>query len=194
MSFLQTYAKEILSILVPLVIWTLNNFFKARAKLILAKPHAFSFLIQEPLLSQEGQVIRESQNVQTISHLVINSGRESATNVELTFNWKPMYLNLWPVRRFEEHTNSDRRYTIVFDSFAPGESITCELLSINQDLPTLLTVRSEQCVAKEINMQPQPIVGNWFRRAIIFILFLGISTAIYWSITILQFLILNTPL
>jgi hypothetical protein len=110
MAFLETYGKEIVALLVPLVTWSLNTFFKAKAKLLLATPHTFTFLVQEPLRDQQGNVLRPTQTIQ------------------------------------------------------PNEYLGCEIFSINADLPNLLTVRSNQCVARTVNMYPQPVVANWQRR------------------------------
>jgi hypothetical protein len=48
MQFLTTYAKEIISIAVPIVLWILNRIVEAPAKLVQGIRHAFTFLLQEP--------------------------------------------------------------------------------------------------------------------------------------------------
>lgn len=47
---LQTYGKEIFALLVPFVAWVLNTLFRSRAKLIIARPHAFTFYVVTLLL------------------------------------------------------------------------------------------------------------------------------------------------
>ena len=103
MSWAQTYAKEIISILIPFIAWTLNTLSKGKTRLQTAHTHVFTFLVQEPLINQQGVTVAATQVVHTKSIIVRNVGRETATKVELVFNWKPMYLNIWPVRHFEEH-------------------------------------------------------------------------------------------
>jgi hypothetical protein len=193
MALLETYGKEIVSLLVPLITWALNTFFRARTKLLLANPHTFTFLVQQPLLNAQGQQIAPTQTVHTRSDLISNTGKQTATYVELVFNWKPLCINIWSLRHFKEYTEPDNRYVMIFDSLAPNEYLNCESLSINNDLPNLLTVRSDQCVAQNITMYPQPAVPNWQRRIAIALLLAGLAAVVYIAIVLLQFLVLKTP-
>jgi hypothetical protein len=194
MTFIETYGKEIVALLAPLITWALNTFLRAKAKLEFALPHQFTFLVQEPLIGPNGNQISTSQTVHTNSFIIRNSGRETATKVELVFNWKPMCLNLWPVRHFEEYQESDRRYVMIFDSLAPGEVLSCEVLSVNAELPNLITVRSAQCVAQNIFMYPQPIVSTKIRIIATVLMGLGLAAFVYLAILLIQFLVLKTPL
>jgi hypothetical protein len=194
MSILETYGKEIVSLLVPLVTWALNIYFKAKAKLFLASPHTFTFLVQQPLLDPQGNQISPTQTVHTRSHIINNSGKETATNVELVFNWMPPCINVWPSRHFDHHTEPDNRYVMIFPSLAPNEFLGCELLSINFNLPDLITVRSDQCVAQTITMFPQPAVKNWQRRVATALILAGLALVVYVTIILLQVLVLKTPL
>ena len=194
MAFLETYGKELVALLVPFITWTLNTLFRAKAKLLLASPHSFTFLVQQPRLDAQGNIISPAQTVQTISFVLRNAGKETATNVELVFNWKPLCLNVWPSRHFAEHTEPDNRYVLIFDSLAPNEVVGCELLTINDQLPVLITARSDQCAAQTIEMYPQPVVKNWLRRVGVFFMLAGLALVVYMAILLLQFLVLKTPL
>lgn len=193
MEILQTYAKEIFALFVPLFTWILNNWFRDKAKLQLARPHGFTFLVDEPLKDPEGNVVSHKQTVHTVSHVITNSGRETATDVELVFNWKPLCINIWPARHYTEHTESDGRFVMLFDSLAPGEQIGFELLTINSELPNLVNARSNQCTAETIAMYPQPVLSPWKRKLAVFLLFAGIAFTVYAAVLILQFLVLSTP-
>lgn len=193
MEFIHQYAKEIFSIVVPIITWILNNKFKAKAKLQLAVPHSFTFMVQEPLRNAEGEIIRPTQGVYTASRVLKNSGKETATNVELVFNWKPLCINIWPSRHYTEHLEPDNRYIIVFDSLAPNEQIGVEVLSVNNELPALINARSDQCTATVVEMYPQVAVQAWKRKIASLLIFLGLSFAIYIFIVSLQFLILAAP-
>lgn len=194
MTFLEIYGKEVVALFVPLLTWVLNTFFRAKARLFLANPHTFTFLVQTPLLDPQGNQIAPRQTVHTRSLMVWNAGKETATKVEWVFNWKPLCLNVWPSRHFQEHTEQDNRYVIIFESLAPNEYVGCELMSINADLPVLLTVRSDQCVAQTINMYPQPVASNVRRRIRAVLQFAGLALLVYLAILIVQFLVLKTPL
>jgi len=193
LTILETYGKEIVSLLVPIVTWVLNTFFKAKAKLLLANPHTFTFLVQQPRYDANGKMISPTQTVNTRSLMVWNNGKETATKIEWVFNWKPECVNIWPPRHFEENTEPDGRYILVFPSFAPDEGLTCEIFSINTDLPELIVVRSDQCVAQTITMYPQPVVPNWQRMTAVALMMAGLALVVYVTIIVLQFLILKTP-
>lgn len=193
MTFLETYGKEIVALLVPLLTWVLNTFFRAKARLFLANPHTFTFLVQQPLLNPQGQQIAPNQTVHTRSLMVWNAGKETATKVEWVFNWKPHCLNVWPSRHFQDHTEPDGRYVVIFDSLAPNEYVGCELMSINADVPALIMVRSDQCVAQNVNMYPQPIVSNARRRVRTILQLSGLALIVYLAILLVQFLVLKTP-
>lgn len=193
MSFFQIYAKEIVSLVVPFLAWALSRFFKAKAKLILASPHSFTFLVQEPRRDSEGNVLSQTQNVRTTSYLLKNTGSDAANSVEIVFNWKPLCINIWPSRHITEHVEPDKRYVVILESLAPDEFVGFELLSVNDELPNLVTVRSEQCVAKYVDMYPQQIVKPWLARLAATMMVLGGAAAIYFLLLLLQFLILGTP-
>lgn len=194
MSFVETYGKELFSLLVPLVTALVGLAFKAKAKLSVSHPHQFAFLVDQPMRDDEGNEMSPTQTVRTRQHIVTNSGRETATRVEMVFNWKPMCINLWPLRHHEEHILPDRRYVLIFDSLAPGETIGVELLSVNSDLPNLANVRSAECVAREIELLPQPVVSNAMKRLALTLMVLGLAAAVYLTILLLQFLLVQTPL
>ncbi|QIY78340.1 hypothetical protein [Chromobacterium violaceum] len=193
MTILNQYGKEITSLLVPLLTWTLNNISKRGVKLIASTPHRFTYLVNQPLIDKDGTVIKETQNAETLSYLIQNEGTETAKNVEVVFNWEPMCLNIWPQRKYTATKQDHNRYILNFDSLSPGEYISCEVLSVNQKMPEVITVRCEQSMAKYIEMRPQRVVPNYIINFIVLLCFMGIGAAIYLLIVILQFLTLNTP-
>ena len=194
MNFLQSYAKEIIALVVPFITWFLNARFRARAKLVWSRPHGFSFLVQQPLRDAQGQVIRPNQLVNTQSLLVSNNGRDTATKIEAVFNWKPQHLNLWPVRHYGEIVEPDNRYILTFESLAPGEQVAIEILSINVDLPPLLILRSDQSVAEEVRMVTTRFVPMWAQSLAQLVFFVGIGAMVYVVIVLVQFLVLQTPI
>lgn len=194
MTLVETYGKEIVAIATPLITWVLNTFFKSKAKLLLASPHTFTFLVQQPLVGTDGKQISPTQTVKTRSLMLRNAGREPATNLEWVFNWKPLCINVWPSRHFDEHVETDGRYVMIFPSLAPGEYLGCELFSINADLPNLIIVRSDQCVAQTIAMYPQPVRPAWQRKLATLFWLAGLGVAVYGALLLLQFLVLKTPL
>jgi hypothetical protein len=193
MEFIRNYGKELVSLAVPFITLVLSALFRAKARLVQAIPHTFTFLVQEPLKDAEGKVIKPTQTAHTRSNLIGNTGRETAGGVEVVFNWKPQYINVWPPRHYDERIETDKRFTLMFGSLAPNEFINIESLSINNDLPEIVLVRSDQCVAETIAVFPQQILPIWKRNLILVVFFFGLAAIVYLSIVLLQFLILGTP-
>ncbi|MCE2745958.1 MAG: hypothetical protein LW710_08630 [Burkholderiales bacterium] len=193
MDFISTYGKEIVALLVPFVTWFLNVGVKPRAKLIWTSPHSFTFLVQEPLRDAEGNVLSSSQKVETASIKIINTGRDTANKIEMIFNWKPHYINLWPVRHYEQKTDPDGRHILIFENLSPKEEIGIEVMSINADLPALLLVRSAECIAKNVALTWFQFVPAWKVNIARTLILVGFSTSVYWLISLIQFLVLKTP-
>ncbi|ELG86638.1 hypothetical protein A311_03556 [Escherichia coli KTE146] len=192
MSFFSLYGKELFSFFIAILTWILNNRFKSKAKLSYGYQHGFTFLLNEPLRNANGEVISNSQLVYTRSIILVNEGRESATNISLVFNYKPMHINFWPVHHFEENIEQDGRYIIKFESLAPGESIQCEILSINTEVPSILSIRSKECVAEPVNIVMQKSISNIVLRCYQLLILLGTGTLTYLIIVILQWLVTKT--
>jgi hypothetical protein len=193
MDFISKYGKEIVSLIVPFITWFLSSGIRARAKLVWTSPHSFTFLVQEPLRDENGEVLRATQKVCTASIKIINTGRETANKVELVFNWKPHYINLWPVRHYEQKNDQDNRHILVFENLSPKEEIGLEIMSINADLPALLLVRSAECTAQSIQLMWVKLVAPWKITVVRILIFLGFSAFIYGVIALIQFLVLRTP-
>jgi hypothetical protein len=193
MDFIATYGKEVVALLVPFITWVLNVGLKAKVKLIWASPHAFTFLVQEPLHGSDGKVVTQTQKVCTASIKVMNTGRETANNVELVFNWRPHYLNLWPVRHYEVKTDQDNRHILIFTNLSPKEEIGIEIMSINADLPALLQVRSAECQALNVPLMWIKRIAPWKISIARVLLLLGFSSALYWLLALVQILVLKIP-
>jgi hypothetical protein len=173
------YTKEIISICVPLSIWFLNRRFQPSARLIHSIRHTFRFLIPEPLRDPEGKIIRPTQSANVTSLAVTNVGRTPAKNVELVFNWKPAFVNVWPLRHYTTLDSPDGRHSIVLESLAPKEVFGMELLAINQELPGLCNVRSEQTESVQKQMIPQIVQPVWFIGVLGWLLAAGCVATVY---------------
>ena len=193
MEIIKTYGKEIISILVPILTWVLNKYGKSKVNLLVSQPHKFIFFVQDPTIQADGSISNVSKNVHTISYLIQNSSNETATKVELIFNWKPQYFNIWSPREHSTKLLDDGRYMLSIESLSPKETFQCELLNVNSELPYLLTVRCNECVGRFIEMYPQPIMKNWIRRTLYTFCVLGFVSSIYLTLTLLQLVILKTP-
>lgn len=193
MPFFETYAKEIVSLSIPILTLIIDRFFRLKVKLLRATPHVYTFIVPEPIFNDQGKIIKESQSVNTVSYLIKNAGSLTATGVEIVFNWKPPCVNIWPIRPFDERNAQDGRYVMIFNNLSPGEIIGLELIAVNRDNPDIVNVRSEQCRAKTIEMYPQPVAPKWKVNLFVFFALLGFGAAIYIVLNVLQFIILKSP-
>jgi len=191
--FFEIYAKEIVSAVVPILLWLLTRLTQSKVKLRYASPHDFTFLVDEPVHDKDNKVVSQKQTVHTITHLVMNVGTKTATNVEVVFNVKPRYINLWPIRHFEPHLEQDDRYVMVFSSMAPREQISLHVFTLQGQSPGLLNVRSDQAIGEKIGMRMYPFVARWRVILIQALALLGLGASVYLLLELLQFIVLKTP-
>ncbi|CAI1030555.1 Uncharacterised protein [Serratia entomophila] len=192
MELFKLYGKEIFSVFIALLTWVLNNYFKGKAKLSYGYSHEFTFLLDELVLDQDGNATEDKKWAHTRSLILVNEGRESATKVSIVFNYKPMHINFWPVHHFEEQLEKDKRYIVTFENIPPKDSIRCELLSVNQELPAVLSIRTKECVGKQVNLAPMKTINPTLAKFYILLFFMGIGTITYMVIMLLQWLIVKT--
>ncbi|MDR6114894.1 MULTISPECIES: hypothetical protein [unclassified Sphingomonas] len=188
LAVLQTYSKEIVTILGVFLTFGLNRFLKSRAKLIFGRRHAFISLIEEPLKDANGNVISARQTLRTESVMIRNDGREPAKNIEIVFNWKPQSLNVWPVRHYEERDSQNNRWSIKLDSLASGEELNLEVFSVNHDIPAILTIRSEDQLARMVEFELVRSLSSRVKSLLIAMMVLGLATLFYMLGILVQFL------
>jgi hypothetical protein len=118
MGFIEMYGKELVALFVPFVTWFVNAIFKSKAKLTSAVPYDFTFLVDEPLLDKQGNQVKPTQTIAVRSHFITNEGKETTTNLEIIFNWRPPYLNVLPQRHFEILVTPDnKRHVLRFRAY-----------------------------------------------------------------------------
>lgn len=178
-QLIAAHQTEIWSIVTVILGSLIGRIFRLRPRLFYSVDHSTNILIDQPLLDHDGKQLAPSQLVRTASITVQNTGLNPARGVEVAFNWKPPILNLSPARAFAEVRSAFDRYSLKFDSFAPGESTTIEIMSINAELPMMTAVRSDDCVGQLINMAPQRVWPQWMLRSIALIMLVGAATLVY---------------
>ena len=188
MELLQAYSKEAFAV-VPVVLgFFINRIFRMRPKVLYSVRHTSNYVVDEPLLDSEGNVLQERQIVRTASIVSENAGLQAAKGVEYTFNWKPPIYTVFPGRAFTTEQTEMGRWSIRLDSLAPGEVFGIELMSINQDLPLISAMRSEETPGKLITMVPQREYPAWFNRTAFAILALGMVTLLYLTALLIEWL------
>jgi hypothetical protein len=186
--FLQQYLKEIAAVACVFVAYLLNQHLKPRAKLIYGVRDETSLLVEEPLRDANGNQIAARQILHTTSLSITNVGKETAKNVEITFNWKPQFLNVWPARHFEERPSQHERHTIFLESMAPAEMFGIDMMSINRQLPMITVVRSDECEAKKVEMEPTIVHPKWFVAIVAVLMVSGLGVIFYAIISLIDFI------
>lgn len=188
LEVIQTYSKEIFSLGSVFVAFVLNRLFRLRPNLIYSVRHSTNYIVDEPLKDADGKVVFDKQIVRTASIVSENTGLSAAKGVEFTFNWKPPIYNVWPGRAFSVEETGMGRWSIKLDTLAPGETFGIEILSINQELPLLSAVRSEDATGKLIVMEPQRQFSAAFNLFIGTMLIVGLVATVYLATLLVQWL------
>lgn len=122
------------------------------------------------------------------THAVVvrNSGRLSARNVRLGHKSLPNY-NIYPNTKYEVTSLPNGGKEIVFPILVPNEQITISYLYF---APTTCSeintyIKSDEGLAKVIDVIPAPSVATWLKILIYVLLFVGLSTVIYLSIILI---------
>ena len=166
----ETFQTDLVSLVFTLAATGILYLTRARAKLVWATSHQFTFLVNavppsptQETGSQELVPVKPTSaplpqmNVFTASIFIQNLGTLPATEVEVTFNYPPANYNIWPVRPYEINRVSDLRFTLKFANLAPKEQFQIELLSVAK-LPEVVGVRSKKSVAKKNNHASDPAI------------------------------------
>lgn len=192
MNILTQYGKEIFAFVIPVFTLVINKFFKNSAKISFGKLHQYSYLIDSDLNAGDGGGAGRKVVVHTESYVFNNDGREPATSLEIIFNYKPMYLNIWPSRHYTIKTDPDQRYIMMFDYLAPKESIRCAIMSVDSNLPSLLSVRCKEGLAENITLVAQKQYRPMFIKFLGLLIFMGSVSLVYAVVVLLQWLLLKT--
>lgn len=171
-EFLHEFELHIIAVICTLLGAGLTYLFRPRSKLVYSFVHRFTFALQ-PVPNSFGLAAAAALWVK-------NVGRASATEVEVTFNYKPQFYNLWPARPCEIIVDSIvNRYTLKFSSIAPQEELWVHMISSGQELPEVVSLRSKEGVAELISMRYAQINSKFVVAILWAFLLLGIATFIY---------------
>nr|WP_315459223.1 hypothetical protein [uncultured Sphingorhabdus sp.] len=189
LQFVSNSPEPFITGLIASVGWLLAQWLRRKPNLQYSVGHSWNHLVDQPLLDADGKVVAEQQLLRTASINVTNAGSESATSLEITFNWKPQNYNVWPARHFQTVINEDRRFTIKLESLAPNEFFRMEIMSTNAELPLLASVRCKECEGKLIPMGPQRIWPTWVIAFLLFLMGSGALALIYAAVSLVTWLI-----
>lgn len=126
--------------------------------------------------------------VHTHAYVVRNTGKRSAHNVRIGHNVFPLSYRLWPAVSHQlVHSGHDASAEIILPVLTPDEQVTISYLY----LPPLTWhnvnsyVKSDETMAKTIEMIPTPQIPRALRWALWFLIFVGASAVVYSLLRIL---------
>ncbi|MFZ5675861.1 MAG: hypothetical protein ACOZAM_23135 [Pseudomonadota bacterium] len=167
---------------------------RPRVRLVWSQTHLFHHRLKskQPTDSPKEnptEIVPAEFGVQAASIMVQNRGRATAEQVEITLNWKPWGLSVWPQRPYTENVNPEGRLTIQLPTLASAEVVTVNMID-NVELPALLTVRSSSGLAREVNTLPAIQYPKPILIFIAILMFVGFFTiawfVIYLAVAVLR--------
>lgn len=178
----------ILTLLTAIVFWIAQ----ARVKLRWGFQHGFSHRIDPAPRNEKGEDNSDSgpENMQpimvrTASFWIANEGRRTASNVEITFNYRPDNFSIWPQRNYETVPNPEGRLIFKFASVSPKEAFTINLITIGSDVPDLLSMRSDEASGRKIPIIFVKKFSNKFYAIMAFFIATGFFSTVYIFVSLL---------
>lgn len=178
-SIVATIAAPIITLFIGAA---LNRAIENRPKLIIHYGHVSAFRSH-----REGQT---PLHVNTHSVVIRNTGRKSANNIRVTHNYLPDY-NVYPDVNYEVNDLPGGGKEILFPILTPKEEVTISYLyfppvTYNQ---ILTHVKSDEGVAKVINVWQVPIRSKPFIAFLWVLLIMGSISAVYILYVVAKYLI-----
>lgn len=190
-AILSLYSKELFTLFGTIVAWGLNRYLRPKARLVQSVRHAANILIDEPSFDEDGKIIAKTKLVRIAQVSFVNAGTEPATEVQVTFNWRPQHFNIWPHRHYSTQTAPDDRFTVVLGSIPPNETVGFDLLAVGGDLPMITSAFSKECAASSVTLTPQEVHPRWKLLLVIYLIVAGIAGSLYLVALLVQFLAAN---
>lgn len=170
---IDVVGKLLAPILTAIVGFFVKIYFEARPKLITYLVHASAIPLED----------EKNTNVNTHSIVVRNSGKRTAHNVRVGHNFLPAF-QIHPQLAHEVVRGSNNSAEIVIPTLVPGEQINISYLYFPPDVWSQVHsyCKSDEMVAKYINIIPTAQLNKLQLAAIWSLLFIGASTLVYWAI------------
>lgn len=178
-------AEQVLKLISPIITLIIGSLIKyyaeERSKLISFIGHVSVFKLQD------------EQKTQVFAHSIIvrNAGRKAARNVKLVHNVLPLNISMFPPIQHSVERNPDDSGEIVIPVLVPKEQITISYLyfpPLTWDRINSIT-KSDDGLAKIINVIPVPQLSRWFTFLVWFLMFIGASFLLYWLMRLITYII-----
>ncbi|MBG6203071.1 hypothetical protein IWQ48_004228 [Labrenzia sp. EL_13] len=176
MEFFGQYGAQFVSFGLAIVLAIARYFLQPKVKLVWGLSHGFMHRVTLENTSDEEV---DHIPICTNYHLLSNNGRGVATDVEVTFNYIPKNLEVWPERQFETSVNPNGRFIVKFGSIAPQEQVSLNVLMLHGEAPNILSVRSNETTGKLIPLIVNRLFPRWVYALLTALLVLGFASFIY---------------
>ena len=154
-----------------------DRIIRPKSKIIYGFPHAFTYFVKNKNKNQT-----KSALFYTNSIWIKNSGRTTATKIQIILNYKPDHYEFSQAPQYLETENPDGRFIVTIDFLAPKEETTMEMLSSNKENPLILNVKFSNGVAKPYSMRFLQVFSNWVNYSFFALMLFGIFAIIFFLI------------
>ena len=169
---LETIAKLLSPLIAALIGAIAKRYFEARPRLV-------TYLVWASAIPLPGQ-----QNAQVNTHTIVvrNTGKKTANNVRIGHYHLPPSYQIFPPVSYEVVNVPNGAAEILIPTLVPNEQVSISYLY----LPPLTCnqinsyAKSDECLAKVINVIPSPQVHKAVAFLFLSLAFVGASTLIYW--------------
>lgn len=171
------YHPAIVSLIVTVLAAMILRWLQPKAKIIWSELYGFTYLVTN---DNDDKL---DGNIWTRSMIVQNIGKETASGVEVIFNFQPGLYNIWPSLPHTTESLPDKRFVIRANSLAAKEWFRIELLSYDE-LPSVVRVRTAATgEASNVPMMPMRVFPKPILFMILAAMFLGIFSIIYHAVS-----------
>lgn len=159
--------QNIISFFLTILATFVARWAQPRARICYFSPHEAIFLTPT----------KDNQNAQirTQSLRVENTGRGTATNVEVHLAFQPENFKVLPTLSYTTNTTPQNSFVITVPNLGPKEGFWVEMITAHV-LPVITNVRSDAGPARSILVKPQTILPKWVNAILYVLLFLGLFT------------------
>jgi len=162
--------------IVSLVVGLLLQKYQAKPKLLYWVPGTFTFTLNDPKLL-----------IRTDSLTIQNDGKKPASNIEIIHKEKPDHFQFSTAISYSEEITPSGEHVIKIPSLGAKEYVNIQLLS-HVKLPVLLSVRSSEGAAQNIQVHLQRVVPKWFTFLISIAMIVGFGFCVYWLVRAIHFI------
>ena len=148
------------------------------SKVVWSTTHGFNFHV--PVLDPDNpeKYLPNKASYFTQTIFVQNTGKGTAEDVELIFNYKPEHFQIWPITPYKEEIHKDNRFSLRVEHLSPRENFSVELLGTHE-LPRLLRIRTQSKEGMEILMSPSQVYSRWIHILVAALMFSGAFLIVY---------------